>query len=96
MTTLSPKEFKLFVKTMSYEYEEQDDVKQDTTELKEICEDVKRENELLKMVVAKLTKENLQLHMKCKQQECKECKEGKKDKEQLKLDSIYFKKKLNL
>ncbi len=80
MTTLSPKEFKLFVK----EYEEQDDVKQDTTELKDFCEDIKRENELLKMVIAKLTKENIQLHMKCKQQE---------SKEQLKLNSHYFKKK---
>ena len=100
MTTLSPKEFKLFVKTMSSEYEEH------SYDLKEVCEDIKRENELLKMVLAKLTKENTQLHMKCKQYEINEKKqntrkerekEGKEGKEELiKLDSVYFRKKLNL
>jgi hypothetical protein len=105
MSTLSPKEFKLFVKTMAEEYKEiePDYVKQEQEQ--ELYDELKRENQLLKKSVEKLTKENMQLYMKCKQYELyeqtikeefkkKECK--KESKEEVKLDSAYFKKKLNL
>jgi hypothetical protein len=115
MSTLSPKEFKLFVKTMAEEYKEieHDYVKQEQEQEQELYDDLKRENQLLKKFVEKLTKENMQLYMKCKQyeldkqpikeefkkEESKEgCKEESKEesKELVKLDSAYFKKKLNL
>lgn len=107
MSTLSPKEFKLFVKTMAEEYKEiePDYVKQEQEQEQELYDDLKRENQLLKKFVEKLTKENMQLYMKCKQYELdkqpikeefkkEESKEG--CKEEVKLDSAYFKKKLNL
>ena len=106
MSTLSPKEFRLFIKTMAEEYKELDCVEkekekeQEYNYFKELYDDLKRENQLLKKTVEKLTKENMQLHMKCKQHELdeqknkEECKE--QVKEEVKLDSAYFKKKLNL
>lgn len=103
MSTLSPKEFRLFVKTMTEEYKETNCIEQ-KQEDKELYDDLKRENQLLKKSVEKLTKENMQLHMKCKQHELdkQKSKESKKKeskeevKEVVKLDSAYFKKKLNL
>ena len=75
MSTLSPKEFILFIKTMAEEYKEiePDHVEQkQEQENKDLYDDLKRENQLLKKSIAKLTKENMQLHMKCKQKELDE------------------------
>ena len=75
MSTLSPKEFRLFIKTMAEEYKEiePDHVEQkQEQENKDLYDDLKRENQLLKKSIAKLTKENMQLHMKCKQKELDE------------------------
>ena len=100
MSALSPKEFRLFIKTITEEYKDSDCVEQEDNYFKELYDDLKRENQLLKKSVEKLTKENMQLHMKCKQHELdeqknkEECKE--QVKEEVKLDSAYFKKKLNL
>ena len=69
MSTLSPKEFRLYVKTMAEEYKETNQVVQKD---KELYDDLKRENQLLKKSVEKLTKENMQLYMKCKQYELDE------------------------
>ena len=104
MSTLSPKEFRLFIRTMAEEYKEiePNQVVQEDNYFKELYDDLKRENQLLKKSIEKLTKENMQLHLKCKQQELDEqkIKEGKKEvvneKEIVKLDSSYFRKKLNL
>ena len=107
MSTLSPKEFRLFIKTMTEEYKDPDQVELDQVEqdqgdnyFKDLYDDLKRENQLLKKSIAKLTKENMQLHIKCKQRELDEQKlkeETKEEtKEQIKLDSTYFRKRLNL
>jgi len=100
MSTLSPTEFRLFIKTMTEEYKEiePDQVKQEDNYFKELYDELKRENQLLKKSVEKLSKENMQLHMKCKQHELDEqkTKEVVNEKEEVKLNSAYFKKKLNL
>ena len=97
MSTLSPKEFRLYVKAMAEEYKETNYIVQED---KDLYDDLKRENQLLKKSIAKLTKENMQLHIKCKQRELDEQKlkeETKEEtKEQIKLDSAYFRKRLNL
>ena len=96
MSTLSPKEFRLYVKAMAEEYKETNYIVQED---KDLYDDLKRENQLLKKSVEKLTKENMQLYIKCKHNELdkQKSKESKKEEEKkVKLDSAYFKKKLNL
>ena len=117
MSTLSPKEFRSFVRNMSEEYkeanefndyeinnkyEDTDIVEQDNElyELTDIVEKLKKENGLLKKTIKNLTKENMQLYTKCKHYELNEkgndYKKEKEPKELPKIDSAYFRKKLNL
>ena len=117
MSALSPKEFRLFIKTITEEYKDSDCVEQEDNYFKELYDDLKRENQLLKKSVEKLTKENMQLHFKYKQKELDEqkikevnqkekvkevvnqkekVKEKEVVKEVVKIDSAYFRKRLNL
>jgi hypothetical protein len=114
MTTLTTQEFRMFVKNMSQEYASNLVERELYNDLNESYEEVKRENELLKKTITKLSKENMQLYMKCKQQELNEQKEKARvqemvqerapekvqnkdeSKEIVKLDTAYFRKKLNL
>ena len=81
MSTLSPKEFKLYIQKMSIKYavgsndKEQEQIQEQIQE--QDYEDLKRENESLKKLVIKLTRENTQLYMKYKQQEINELTEKK-------------------
>ena len=79
MTTLSPKEFKLYIQKMSIKYAVGSNDKEQIQEQiqEQDYEDLKRENESLKKLVIKLTRENTQLYMKYKQQEINELTEKK-------------------
>ena len=72
MSTLSPKEFRLFIRTMAEIEPDHVEQEQEDNYFKDLYDDLKRENQLLKKSIAKLTKENMQLHMKCKQKELDE------------------------
>ena len=56
MSTLSPKEFRLFIRTMAEIEPDHVEQEQEDNYFKDLYDDLKRENQLLKKSIAKLTK----------------------------------------
>ena len=102
MSALSPKEFRLFIKTITEEYKDSDCVEQEDNYFKELYDDYKklsiidRENKQKELDEQKIKEVNQKEKVKEVVNQKEKVKEKEVVKEVVKIDSAYFRKRLNL